>query len=313
VNFNAVYAINGWDSSISVINADTNTVAGTITIQGARYPHHISLSPDHSKLAVSVPGMDMSGGHHGGMPGMHGAVLILDALTGRTLVSTFLPQMNHNAAWSPDGTQVWTSQMIKGGSALVLNVADLSTVTSVPAGDSPAEVSFSADGTRVFVTNETSNNVTAVDAASKAVLGNVPVGANPVGAWTGVDGFMYVTAEQGKSVTVIRASDLSVTQTYNLGYTPGMAITSPANDGSLWISNEDQGSIDVNMTSMNMSMATIATGAGAHGIAFSPDGSKVYVTDQAANTVSAIDASSHSVLSTISVGQKPNGIVYRAQ
>jgi YVTN family beta-propeller protein len=313
VSFNAVYVVNGGDSSLSVINADTNAVAGTIMFHGAIFPHHVNLSPDKTKLAVAFPGMDMSGGHHGGMPGMHGSLMILDALTGAMLAGTTLPSMNHNGAWSPDGTEVWTSQMDTAGTVLVLDPADLTVKQTISVGNSPEEVTFSHDGTKVFVANGMDNTVSVIDAASKAVLSTINVGEDPVGAWPGVDGVMYVTNETGKSVTAIKASDLSIVRTYNLGFTPGMAITAPSNDGTLWISNEDQGQVQINMTSMDMDMADVATGTGAHGIGFSADGSKCYVTNQFANSVSVVDEQQGSVLATVSVGTKPNGIAYRAQ
>ena len=314
VAFDAVYVVNGGDSTISVVNAETNTVAGTITLQNADYPHHISLSPDRSMLAVAVPGMDMSAGHHGGMPGMHGAVMVLDALTGRTMASRFLTEMNHNAAWSPDGSELWTSQMIDNGSVLVLNAADLSIKATINLNaNSPAEVSFSHDGSRVFVANEMSNSVTVIDAHTKALLGTVAVGMTPVGAWSGLNGVMYVTNEMDKTVTAIDAQSLQVVRTYNLGFTPGMAVMPPGGSGRLWISNEDQGQIQVNMTSMDMIMATVSTGAGAHGIAFAPSGSTAFVSNQVANTVSIVGVSNGLVVSTLSVGQKPNGLVFRSK
>jgi YVTN family beta-propeller protein len=313
VSFNALYVINGEDDTISVINTETKAVAGTIAIQNAVFPHHIYLSPDKAKLAVSCPGMDMSGGHHGGMAGMQGAVLVLDALTGATLAGTMLPEMNHNAAWSPDGTEIWTSQMVDSGTVLVLNPADLSVKATIAVGKMPEEVSFSHDGHRAFVANGSDNTVSVIDVATKTVTNTIAVGQDPVGAWPGVDNRMYVTNETDKSITAIDAVTLRVLRTYALHYTPGMAATSPANDGTLWIANEDQGQVQINMTTMNMDMGDVVTGAGAHGVKFSDDGHTVYVTNQMANNVSFIDVASGNVTSTIDVGLKPNGLVFRTK
>ena len=55
----------------------------------------------------------------------------------------------------------------------------------------------------------------------------------------------------------------------------------------------------------------ITTGADAHAIAFTSDGSKAYITNQGAGTVSVIDMAAHTVSQTIAVGTKPNGIVIK--
>lgn len=110
----------------------------------------------------------------------------------------------------------------------------LATKTTIAVGDMPAEVTFSKDGESVFVANGTSNNVTVIDLTSKKVLKTVDVGKDLVGAWTGDDGAMYVDCEEGKVITGIDAKTMTMMRTYNLGYTPGMARTTP--DGSsLWI------------------------------------------------------------------------------
>src|SRR5262245_54808639 len=52
ITHNALFVVNGADASISVINTDTNEVAGTIALEHASFPHHIYLSADRSKLLV---------------------------------------------------------------------------------------------------------------------------------------------------------------------------------------------------------------------------------------------------------------------
>src|SRR5512147_2434331 len=52
VKVDAVYVVNGGESSISVIDVTTDEVVGTIELVGVDYPHHISLSPDRSTLLV---------------------------------------------------------------------------------------------------------------------------------------------------------------------------------------------------------------------------------------------------------------------
>jgi YVTN family beta-propeller protein len=182
VTFDAVYVVNGGDgmtSSISVINAENNTLAGTIQLTNAMWPHHVYLSADRRTLAVAVPGMDMSMGHNMGPQTMQGAVMVLDARTGATINSTMVPMMNHNAIYSPNQTEIWTSQMM-GGSVLVLDATTLATKQTINVGGMPAEVTFSPNSRRAFVANTMSNDVSVINIATKTVSTAIPVGVTPV-------------------------------------------------------------------------------------------------------------------------------------
>ncbi len=311
----AIYVVNGETADISVINPATDAVVGTVRLTDAMYPHHIYLSPDRSLLAIAIPGVDLSQGHaaatggHGGGHTGGGAVLVLDALTGKKRVGMMLDDMNHNAVFTPDGSEVWTSQM-NAGLILRLNSSTLEEVGRIPVGKGPAEVTFSKDGTRAFVANGGEGNVSVIDVATKQVTGKVAVGSTPVGAWPGDDGRMYVDNEEGMSISVIEPGSSSVVRTIDLGFMPAIARTAP--DGKLWVTDVDTGRVVV-YGDTAQSEASTPVGAGAHAIAFSPDRKKAYVTNQSAGSVSVLDVATRTVIKTITVGGKPNGIVERAK
>jgi len=309
----AVYVVNGQDHSISVVDPARNVVAATIALDGITWPHHIYLSKDGSRMLVAVPNMDLSGGHGTGMDDNPGAVLVLDSSTGATLASRKLEMMNHNAAFSPDGTEIWTSQMMMPGSVLVLDAQSLNTKQEIAVGDMPAEVTFSKDGTMAFVANGMSDSVSVISVATKKVMGTVAVGKDPVGPWPGVDGIMYTDCEEGKSISAIDPATMSVVRTYALGFMPGMVATPPGSSGELWVTDQDDGKVVFNTTAQDKPTGALAVGAGAHGIAFSPDGQTAYITNQLAATVTVVDVRSHTRITEISVGTKPNGIAYRAR
>ena len=311
IDYDALFVTNGGDNSLTVINTSTNEVRGTIALKNVAYPHHMSLSQDRSRLALAVPGKDLSAGHGGGGHAeMGGALLLLDASTGETMVGRRLEMSNHNAIFSPDGKEIWTSQMaMSSGTVLVLNAATLEIAYSINVGNMPSEVSFSSDGKYAFAANGMSDNVTVIDAASKQVIKNVPVGSGPVGAWTGSNNMMYVDNEAGKSLTAIDAATLEVVRTYDLGFTPGMAATLPNQE--LWVTNTDNGKVAFYSMTSDSKLGELATGAGAHGLTFTSDGAKAYVSNQAAGTVSVIDVPTHTITASVSVGSKPNGLVFR--
>jgi YVTN family beta-propeller protein len=308
----AIFVVNGDDSSITVLDAATRSVAGTIALTDAPYPHHIYASQDRTSLLVAVPGVDLSGGHDGGghHGGHGGAVMKLDSRTGATLAVATLATANHNAIYSPAGTEVWTSQNGTPGTVAVLDAATLAPRQTLAAGAMPAEVTFSPDGARAFVANSGETTVSVFDVASKQPVQTVTVGRTPVGAWPGRDGIMYVDNEGDRTLSAIDPVTLAVVRTYALGFTPAVAAVAP--NGELWVTDTDAGQIVVFAAGADTRVAAVATGAGAHAIAFSDDGATAYVTNQVAGTVSILDTVTRVVQATVTVGAAPNGVVFRA-
>lgn len=332
ITYPAAYVVNAESNSLSVIDLATQQVKETISFGDASmshsgnmnmadmvmWPHHIYLSPDGSKLGVGVPGMDLSAGHAGGMAGMKGRVLLVDPRTGATTVNQQTPVMNHNAVFSSDGSEIWTSQMSETGRVLVYNAATMALKNTIAVGMEPAEVTMSSNGGRplpqyAFVANGMSNTVTVINVADKLVVKTIPVGEDPVGAWPGVDGKMYVDNEKGQSISVIDVATLSVVETVKLGFTPGYAAYHPTRN-ELWVSQAGTGNKVVIFERMNggwMKMGEVITGLDAHAIAFSKDGNTGYITNQGAATVSVIDVTKRTKINDIAVGKKPNGIVLK--
>lgn len=312
ITFDAVYVVNGEDNSITVIDATTDEVAGTIELVDVDYPHHIYASPDRATLLVAVPGADLSGGHSGGggHGGGHGggAVLALDAATGALRTSRSLDAPNHNAIYAPDGGTVWTSQMTTPGEVLILDASTLATRRAITVGDGPAEITFAPSGAYAFIANTASNTVSVLGPSGELV-GTVPVGAAPVGAWPGTDGRMYVDNETGKSISVIDPATQSVVATHALGFTPALAAVAP--NGELWVTDTDNGKLVFLDATTGAKRGELATGAGAHAFAFSSNGAKAYVTNQLAGSVSVVDTTTRTLVKTITVGAKPNGILFR--
>jgi YVTN family beta-propeller protein len=314
IDYDALFVVNGGDSTISVIDADANEVVSTIELTDASFPHHLYLSPDGSQMALAVPGMDLSMGHSSAEHASHGTkglVMLLDATTGATLRSRVLDSMNHNAVFSPAGAEIWTSQMAAAGTVLILDADTLELEETVEVGSQPAEVTFSADGAYAFVANGGSESVTVIDAMTKQVVQTIEVDANPVGAWQGANGLAYVDNESDESLSVIDTGTLEVTHTYELGFMPGMAALGP--DEQVWVTDAENGRVVFYAMSGGEANGELATGAGAHAIAFSADGSTAYVSNQLEDTVSVIDLPTASVVTTIRVGARPNALVWRAR
>jgi len=310
VTADAVYVVNGADSSISVIDAASSSLTGTIQMNDAEFPHHIYMSADRSEMFVAVPGMDLSEGHEGTGGAEHEMswVLRLEAATGAVLAVAMLDEMNHNAIPSPDGQSVWTSQMAEPGEVLRLDATTLEVTGEVAVEDMPAEITFAADGSRAYVANGGSDTVSVVDPATQEVAATIEVGDNPVGAWPGGDGRFYVDNETGKSISAIDPALAQTAQTYELGFTPAFAVTVGE---ELWVTDTDGGRVVFFDRASGEETGAVSTGAGAHAIALSPDGTRAWITNQHDDTVSVVDTATREVAATVTVGAKPNGITFR--
>jgi len=326
INYPAAYVVNGESNTISIIRLSDNTVSETIKLgemsdpnhggmnmtTGISWPHHIYINSSKTQLAIGVPGMDLSGGHTGGMMAMTGKIAIVDAVTGVITKIIDLPVSNHNAIFSPNGSEIWTSQMQEMGEVLVYDAVTYTLKSTIHVKMDPAEVTFSFDGSMAFIANGGSDTVTVISVSDKMVKGQIKVGDDPVGAWTGADGNMYVDNEVGQSITVIKVSDMSVIATIALGFMPGIAAYNNVMS-ELWVTDPDNGKTHWYTKSGTTYThgGEFVTGAGAHAIAFSADGMTAYITNQSANSVSVADVMNHAETKEISVGTKPNGITLK--
>ena len=315
VTSDAIYVVNGGAASISVLDAATDQVIGTIQFTDGAWPHHISRS-DADELFVAFPGHDLSQGH-AAVPGdgddehdahTGGAVARLAAATGETLAAVTLDDGNHNALLGPDG-QVWTALATTPGEVAVLAPDSLDEVARLPVGAAPSEISLGPDGARLFVADTGSDSVTVIDGTTRLIVSSVPVGDAPVGAWPGADGFMYVDNELGQSITVLDPIALEIVRTIDLGFVPGMVAVAPTTQ--LWVTDPVGGRLVILDGTSGAPLDELALEAGAHAIVFSPTRQHAWITNQDAGTVSVVDTLGLFVRATIPVGAKPNGLLYR--
>ena len=314
ITYAAAFVVNGGDNTVQVVDITTNKVTETIGLNGATFPHHIYFNKDKSLMAVAIISQDVSGGHSGhGSSGATGyKVIILDTKTGNEhhiLSTTSLP---HNAIFSPDGKELWVGQGADIGQVLVFSTTDFTQKNSIKVGKTPSEVTFSTDGSLVFVANTGEGTVSVIDPATKTVKTTIPVGTAPVGAWAASNGKMYCDNETSQTVSEIDVATQKVTETIALGFKPGY-VAYNAQTKEIWVSDATNGKVIYYkiISGKWAKQGEIVTGADAHAITFSNDDKTAYVTNQGAGTVSVIMTTDHKVTGTITVGNKPNGIVLK--
>jgi YVTN family beta-propeller protein len=281
------------DGSIVVPTGQTITPAGT-HIEVDDRPLGMTVSPDGSLLAVVT-------GSNFGARALH----LIDVQT-RTLKQTVsIPNSFVGVAFSPDGGTIY----VGGGASNDVKIfkatggvfAAASTIP-ISGGPQPSGLTLNADGSRLYVALNQTNEVGIIDTATNAVT-RVKVGTYP-----------YTTAISGDG-----------TQVYVSNW--GGRIPGPGDvtDGQNPVVVDPRtgipstGTISVLDTASNTVVKQINVGLHPTGMALSPSGHRLYVTNANSDTVSVIDTATDTVIKTLHVrdrvwghapllGSSPNAI-----
>jgi len=106
------------------------------------------------------------------------------------------------------------------------------------------------------VTNQSANNVSVIDTASKSIMATVPVGNNPVGLAIAPDGaFAYIANYLSNSVSVISTATNTVVNTIAVGAAPITVAITP-NGASAYVPNDGSNNVSVIDTASNTVTAT---------------------------------------------------------
>lgn len=149
-------------------------------------------------------------------------------------------------------------------------------ITRIRVGKGPSGLAVTPAGDFVYVANRENDNVSLIHTATNKVVATIPVGDGPSGVAISPDGaFVYVTNTNEGSVSVIDTA-----------------------------ANTE---VDVDGNSRN-GITRIRVGNAPYAVDIHPSGHVAYVANTDDSTASLIDTSTHTVHSTISLGEDPNGV-----
>lgn len=215
--------------------------------------------------------------------GANGAVTVIHTIAQRQLTRTALANaVPLSIAASPDGR--WLYVLAAGRGVLVMDGALATLVDTLPmtvseAGfDNPQGIALSPDGALLLVSEGAPGGAATLRrTADKTVVASLalPAGSVPLGVGFSAD---------GGTAHVLAADPAGG---------PGALLSFDASTGAAV-------------------RAPIAVGARPTGIAASPDGSSLFVSNQADNTVSRIDLAAGAVSATVPVGLAPAGLAFSA-
>jgi YVTN family beta-propeller protein len=192
----------------------------------------------------------------------------------------------------------------------IVDVAQKKFLRKIPAGSDPEQFCLSADGKRLFISNEDVGVATVLDAATGKIITFIPVSREPEGAGIRPDQkVFYITCETAGDIFAIDAQTYKIIGRIQIH--PRPRNIDFLKDGSrAFVPSESVGELNV-IDSQNQKLLKVITlppHSRPQCVKVSLDGEKVYASNGRAGTISVVDASTYEVLNTIPVGKRPWGI-----
>ena len=264
---------------ILVPNGQTLTPAGT-HIEVNDRPLGMIVSPNGALLAV-VTGSNFN----------PRALHLIDINT-RTLRQT-IPIANSfvGVAFSPAGDTIYVgggaSNDVKIFKAAANGSFAASGTIPISGGSAPSGLTLDANGSRLYVALNMTHEVAVIDTATRAILRRIPVGIYPYTTVISTDGSkVYVTNWGGKVPGPGDVTD---------GLFP--VVVDPRTGIPI------SGTVSVIDTASSTVLKTIDVGLHPSGMALSPRGDRLFVTNANSDTVSVISTATDSVVKTLHVGE----------
>jgi YVTN family beta-propeller protein len=163
---------------------------------------------------------------------------------------------------------------------------------------------------RIYVANESSNDISVIDANTFEPLGSIPALNHSTHdlAVTRDGRRVYATNLASGRVSVIdTARKETIASIYTGERCHVVALTN--DDSQLWVANIGENTISIVDTVNFRILGTIPVGKGPTGLTFSHDGRYAFVSSQGEKTVGVIDTTTHQIIKTIPVGANPHFLV----
>jgi len=143
---------------------------------------------------------------------------------------------------------------------------------------SPLELLLSADGARLFVLCQQSDEIRVLDAQTYAVIKNIPVGHTPRGfSFSPKGDRLYVTNSWDDTLSVIDTATLQVVATWPVGAEPSSVVEGRAGN-HLFVANRISNDIAVLDAHTGVEEKRLLGGRGASYLTLSTDSSRIYAT-----------------------------------
>jgi YVTN family beta-propeller protein len=295
VQASVVVVLNSRDATVSLI--DQNTFSEIETFAIGKEPHHLMATPDNKSLIVASATGD--------------ELVFLDPDSGRIQRRIKGIADPYQIGFSPD--QKWFV-----ANALRLDRVDVyrydgkefKLAKRIALPRLPSHMAFSADSTTVFITQQGSDQISAIDLATQTVKWTMPVGKLPAGiALTPDDKYLMVGIMGSDYVEVIDWRKQKTVKRIKTG--EGAHNFRSQSDGRhTFVSNRVSNTINiVDMLTLE-NVGTINVPGGPDCMELTDDGKTLWATLRWIKKVAVIDVASRKVTKLINVGRSPHGVYF---
>jgi YVTN family beta-propeller protein len=291
--------------SISVLDAERNAVAATITV--GRQPRFISISADGRLAYVANSGAN--------------SVSILDLDLRRVIAVIGTGESPAEARISPDGNTLVVPN--RAGNSVSLVDPKGWRVRSVIEGcPGASDAVILPDSSKAFVACSSGHQIMAIALAHAANETNAPrtdalealldVGRAPVHLALKPDGGeLFVSNSESDSISEVITGTNDVGGAYLMGSHPVQGLVS-ADNSLLYVSNFGSQDISVYAIDDGRREGSIHVGDGTSAMAFSATGHLLLGVDARSGDVVVVRTSSRSMFTLLSTGRGPNSIAIKA-
>ncbi|GAA4018366.1 beta-propeller fold lactonase family protein [Actimicrobium antarcticum] len=290
-----VVVLNSRDATVSLIDQATYEVLETFPV--GKEPHHLMATPDGKSLIVASATGD--------------ELIFLDPLSGqiqRRLNDIADP---YQIGFSPD--QKWfvsNSLRLDRVDFYRFDGKNLKLAKRVPLAKLPSHMAFTADSSTVFITQQGSDQISAIDLATQTVKWTMPVGKLPAGIMlTPDDKYLMVGIMGSDLVEVIDWRTQKIIKRIKAG--EGAHNFRSMSDGRhAFVSNRVSNTINIIDMIKLENVGTINVPGGPDCMELTADGKTLWATLRWIKKVAVIDVASRKVIKTIPVGRSPHGVFF---
>jgi YVTN family beta-propeller protein len=306
-----VYAAEQFSNTVSVTDPVDNKLLGVIRLgdpqpgnlsplyRGQLLVHGMGFSPDHKTIAVVSIGTN--------------SVTFIDTATNATKHVTYVGRAPHEAFFTPDGSEVWVT--VRGEDYVaVLDGRTFEEKARIKVPDGPGMQIFSPDGMYGYVCSSFNPETVVITVADHKIVGRVKqespfcpnIAATPDGnqVW-------FTLKDTGKTQVFDARPPFAPLRTLDTGpITNHVNFVHNTNGTFAYVTIGGLNEVKVFRTDNFEQVATIPVGALPHGVWPSGDGSRIYVALENADTLTAIDTSTNTVIATSPIGQAAQAITY---
>jgi YVTN family beta-propeller protein len=274
-------------SSISVVDLATNTILMNITVDEPL--HNIKLSEDQLTLYIMTADRDSgtifmlnttsneiireisTDVSVQDIAIFNGTLFVSDVIGEKVLVmsasGTLIDEINVGSRpqfieLRPDGQVLYVTSL--GGPISVVDLEQNVVIKEIDSGSMSHHLSFTGDGTRLFVISSESDTLSVIDSHKHEIIKTIPVGDNPGRVALNPDETLaYVTNMNSNTVSIVDAQTIEVINEIPVGNGPyGIAFSADGGDLS-YVSNMRENDVSIiNTTNSNISATIPAGGAG---------------------------------------------------